>query len=312
MKNWPGMNTSETPLQEFYLQSKDEVPNKKAIELWKETLPLEQSIARQMWKLRDGTSAEIVSGDFSYDVIWILLVLARKAVAEKREISLSAIMKDGEAVGLVLFTEVTDTYIQKTLNKPRFSSDMIEKSMKKLPLIMMDIKNRLEIKEGDKDGITEHELTLERIRPMVLLDVLTHKKIKRGKGAKTNTERIYRIYFTSIFGMKFIENLWDDKFSFLPVSVLSRPILEQRIMFATCQFSKEAIVSEKQMLRICHKKESKRRDSVYKQRKSIGQALDNLKKDGLKGPWRWDKKKTVYHIFGPKSLQPINTELGIH
>jgi len=292
MKYWPGMNTDKTPMEEIFLQK-----NKKAIELRKNILPVERQISSQLWKGRDGESVEIISGKFTYDVIWVLLAMGKKVVDHKKELGLTIFQKDGEPIGMALYQEIADSDFQKILGKEKYSSDFWYRAVTKAEKILIDIQQKKKFKEIGPDGEIDHELIYGRHRPMILVDYLAHSRKKRGRGAKKNTERLYRVYFTSAFGNHFIENLWENAYSFMPKKLLAMPIPGQMLMFTICGISGEVLLSFNQVREIFGWKKTKNRRRVYQQKERINELLDKLKGNGFLKGWWLNKDRNVYHLI---------------
>lgn len=177
-----GMDGRKTPLEEMFLRKK-----KKALALWKGMLPMERGVSRLMWNSRNENPVEIINGQFSYDVLWVLLVLGYKAVAPGQEGAALALLGNGEEMGMAPFLEFTDAEFQKILDKKNHSSAWIEKAVLKLASIVVKVEKFKGIKNIEEDG-TEHWLTYESVGPMVRADIITQFRKKRGRKAKRGRE----------------------------------------------------------------------------------------------------------------------------
>jgi hypothetical protein len=292
-KYWPGMDTSETPMKEVFLQGKE----KKAIVLWKGYLPMERGVSRLMWNSREEMSVEIISGKFSYDVNWILMALGHKAIAPGQEGVLMGLFKHGEETWPVMFLDITDTEIRNILDKKNYSSAWLEKVMLKLASIIIKVKNFKGIKSIEEDG-TENWLEYDSVGPIVRIDIKTEYKKKRGRKGKNTEERLYRVYFTSAFGRAFLENLIREGYSIFPQQVAELPAVEQELLISTCGW-KEAIVTPEKLDRLLHLKKIKTKQDKYARKKIRKRILGNLKSKGYFESAKLDKYGN-YHLIRPE------------
>jgi hypothetical protein len=291
-KHWPGMDKSKTPLGELFLR-----PKKKALVLWKDRLPMERGVSRLMWNLRDGPPIKIIKGEFSYDVLWVMMVLGRKAIAPGQNGIMLTIFKKDDSLNPVPFLEFTDTEFRGILAKQNYSSDWIREAVLKTASIIIDVKNFKGIKHIDEDG-TEHWFEYESVGPMVMVDILTQYKKKRGRKAKNPEERRYRVYFTSTFGLNFLENLIREGYSLFPQQVTELPALEQELLISTCGWEK-AILTPDQMLQLLRLKKSEKKHRKYMQRKRIKKLLGDLKARGYLESWKLDRRGN-YELARPE------------
>ncbi|MEN6559278.1 MAG: hypothetical protein ABFD52_00700 [Acidobacteriota bacterium] len=258
----------------------------------------ERSTQELLWQVGQG-GAEVVSGKFDHRVWWILLVAAKKIVNDglpvfekPEEVQMAEsdlkrfpmLFQPGKDYVLPSI-EFDDIEFRKILNKPDLTSDDIESVVTNLAKLVIKTPKKFEVVKVGEDK--------ERVSYSQCIGAIAWAQVEgmriREKGRwKGRMVRKYRIYFNSMPGLAFYQNIVTHRFTLINnwrgFMGLNGP---EQTLFLSISWREDipAILTFNQIVKIVGW-ERWDADNHARQVERVEGLLDGLKKSGWIGSWQ--------------------------
>jgi len=274
-------------------------------------LPIERGLSFLLYERQDVNKVQIESGKIDYRIVWIFIVLASKLLSEQKleplfktsedfEETVREIekRKDEEKIELAPDIEFSDSDFRKILGLMNYSSRNIEQLIDEFAAIRLKVQDFRGLKIIDEKGKEHWEAYSSSMGSMITLVKEKLEKRKRGRGSVINSENLYKVYFSSAFGLAFLNNLFVRGFTLLPKErflKLSRKA--QEFFLAICWSRKKTYLTLEQGFRILQWQGPKNTSNLSNYRKKFVGVLNELKQKRWITSWSEKKSNTGRVVF---------------
>jgi hypothetical protein len=274
-------------------------------------LPIERGLSFLLYERQDVDKVQIENGKIDYRIVWIFIVLASKLLSEQKleplfktsedfEETVREVekRKDAEKMELAPDLEFSDSDFRKILGLMNYSSRNIEQLIDEFAVIRLKVQDFRGLKIIDEKGKEHWEAYSSSMGSMITLVKEKLEKRKRGRGSVINSENLYKVYFSSAFGLAFLNNLFVRGFTLLPKErflKLSRKA--QEFFLAICWSRKKTYLTLEQGFRILQWQGPKSTSNLSNYRKKFIEVLNELKQEKWIKSWYEKKSNTGRVVF---------------
>jgi hypothetical protein len=287
-----------------------------AYSLKKGAVPMERGAAHLFWSAgNDHVKVNYIHGRIDYRVLQTLAVCARCLIEERGDRPLAGptepvfrsaeeLEKTGTDIQRLDETErpkfapsvaFTDSDFRRILGKPKLSGAKIYKIVKYMATIVLDFTEfpglSIQDENGDERWIKYRSLTGG------FATILSDTKIDcRRPRAHKGQETLYQVYFTSPFGLAFLENMSRNAFILMPQRLFSLSARAQELFIAMSwrrwnEFKLSSLTALFGWTRM--------EEDARHYRRAVRRVLDELKRAGFVHDWAERENRdgeTVYRV----------------